>query len=79
MDEKGRVPSRAEDFLATDLERERCREVLRRSVLGVWDGLKMVTAVAGGVKRMRKEDVGHRRVQRRRVDNGEQERSLEWE
>ena len=34
--EKGWVPSRAEDFLATDQQRERCREVLMRSALGLW-------------------------------------------
>ena len=72
------MPSRVEDFLATDLEREWCRDVLRRSVLGVWDGLKTV-ATAGVAKRMRKEDVGCRWAQRRRVGDGEGERSVEWE
>ena len=60
--------------MVTDQERERCKEVLMRSVMGVWDGLK---PAAGGAKRTRKEENGCRRVQKRRVD--EEERSLEWE
>jgi hypothetical protein len=45
--EKGWVPSWVEDFLATDQEKRRCGEILMRSTLGLWDGLKSMGADEG--------------------------------
>jgi hypothetical protein len=45
--EKGWVPSRVEDFLATDQEKRRCGEILMRSTLGLWDGLGSTGAGEG--------------------------------
>jgi hypothetical protein len=42
--EKGWVPSRVEDFLATDQEKRKGEEILMRSTLGLWDGLESTGA-----------------------------------
>ena len=60
--EKGWVPSRVEDFLATDQEKRRCGEILMRSTLGLWDGLESTGA-----------GEGPRRSKRARVEESERE------
>lgn len=83
-EEKGWVPSRVEDFLATDQERERCREILIRSTLGLWDEPKVSKGqedqiCSSGIKRAKVERCGLWKVQRRRVEGESGERSVEWE
>lgn len=65
--EKGWVPSRVEDFLATDQEKRRCGEILMRSTLGLWDGLESTGAGEGPrrrSKRARVEESERNRTQR---------------
>jgi hypothetical protein len=83
-EEKGWVPSRPEDFLATDEERERCKEILMRSALGRWDELEMSKGCEDQLrsscsKRPRPERYGLQTLQRWPIDGEREERSLEWE
>jgi hypothetical protein len=80
------VPSRAEDFLATDRERERCREALMRSTLGLWGRAEEVERMHGarcearGERRTRGgRSVGFTGCRGGRVQGECEERSLGWE
>jgi hypothetical protein len=68
----------------TDQERERFREILMRSTLGLWNELEMLKGHedqlrSSGTKRTRVDECGVRKVQRRHVEGESGERSLERE
>lgn len=86
--EKGWVPSRPEDFLVSDQDKERCAGILMRSALGLWEEEESRAKVKSSGrlpgqsanrlgKRTNIEDAGNCTRKKRRVELGE--RSLQWD
>ena len=83
--EKRWVPSRPEDFLATDQEKERCTEVLGRFTNGLWDDVKQTDGCNRLPKQLREAVLKRSYVESaklgatKRQRSDLKERSLRWE
>ncbi len=70
--EKRWVPPRAEDFLATDQEKERCSEVLMRSTNGLWYDVKHAECSGRLLKQLRGAVVKRSYVESARLGGGKE-------